>query len=530
MIGMKRYLALISCILISTSLLFTLDSSCGLEYSAGQSLDLADASFVGTDSSAGVGDVNGDGYDDIVICLDENDWREPPQAEIHLIFGGASGWGMRTDLSKANVTFFSEFPRTELSATGAGDVNGDNFDDILISEIGNIHSMNYTGETYIIFGKAFGWARNVSLSEADASVIGEDTWDHSGGSISSAGDINGDGYDDILIGASWNNEGGETAGKTYLIFGKASGWERDMPLSKADVSFIGEFNGHFSGAGVEGPGDINGDGFDDILISADSGGTNGRNQAGKTYIIFGKSSGWPRTMRLSKADASFIGENKGDFAIGIAAAGDVNGDGFKDILIGSSNSDGGHDAGKIYLIFGKAEGWRKNINLSLADAAFIGEHRGDSASVCAGPGDVNKDGYDDILIGAPENSESNFVSGKTYLILGKPSGWAMVTNLSKVNITFLGEGDYDHSGQVGWAGDLNGDGYNDILVQTSYTSYSYVSTGQTYIIFGGMPLEHHDHHTVKGDQVLPLEILMAVTIAFVVVLLVFHIRKERIVH
>ena len=127
---------------------------------------------------------------------------------------------------------------------------------------------------------------DTDLSHADAAFWGEDGLDYSGYSVASAGDVNGDGYDDILIGAHFDGDGGAKAGQTYLILGKASGWAMDTDLSNADASFIGEGGNNASGYSVASAGDVNGDGGADILIGAYNN-HDGGIQAGQTYLLFG---------------------------------------------------------------------------------------------------------------------------------------------------------------------------------------------------------------------------------------------------
>ena len=291
-------------------------------------------------------------------------------------------------------------------------------------------------------------APDTDLSNVSASFIAENTLDYAGWSISSGGDVNGDGIDDILIGADNNGEGGARSGQTYLIFGKESGWTMDTVLSNADASFIGENPDDNSGRAVAIVGDVNGDGFDDIVIGArqcDDGG----DDAGKIYLVQGKATGWQMDSSLSTANASFVGEADGDLCGSwVSGAGDVNNDGYDDILIGSyHNDEGGSMAGQAYLVLGKSSGWAQGIDLSTVDASFIGEDGGDAAGCgVASAGDVNNDGYDDILIGAFGSDDGAPSSGEAYLILGKDTGWAMDTNLSTADASFLGEDSYDRCG------------------------------------------------------------------------------------
>jgi len=452
----------------------------------------SDASFIGEGSGdksgrsiSGVGDVNGDGYDDFIIgAYLNNEGGSDDEGQTYLILGNVSGWAMDTDLSASDASYFGEGSNdfSGRSISGVGDVNGDGYDDFLIGAYGDDDGGSLAGQSYLILGNATGWELDTELSASDASYWGEDSSDSAGFSVSGVGDVNGDGYDDFLIGAYNDEIAGVGSGQTYLILGKSSGWAMDTDLSNANASYWGETATDQSGQSISGAGDVNGDGYDDFLIGAqndDDGGIN----AGKGYLIFGKSAGWSMDTDLSDVNVSFIGEDAGDLAgYAVSGAGDVNGDGYDDILIGAYVNE---EAGSSVL--GKSSDWGINTNLSASDASFWGEDSDDfSGYFISGAGDVNGDGFDDFLIGAYGDDDGGSLAGQTYLILGKASGWAMDTDLSASAASYWGEDSNDLSGQsISDVGDVNGDGYDDFIIGAYGDEDGGADdTGQSYLIFG----------------------------------------------
>jgi len=418
-------------------------------------LNNANASFIGESTGddsghalGGGGDVNGDGFDDLLISAPRNEETGEDDGQIYLILGKATGWSLNTSLANANASFLGEAmsDRAGNSIDIIEDVNGDNYDDILIADKWNDEYEINGGKIYLIFGGASGWEMDMSLSSCNASYLGKKANDHAGFSISGVGDVNGDNFGDFLIGAYLNDELGESAGQSYLIFGKELGWATDVNLTNADVTFNGEYQYDVAGTVVSGIGDLNGDTYKDFMIGA-PGNDESKSSAGQAYIIFGKET-WNSVYNLSDVDASFQGENFSDrLGSFLAGAFDINNDTYDDILLGADGYKSGGSRGKTYLIFGKETGWNMDTPIQNADASFIGENNGDtSSSSLAGIGDVNGDDYDDFLIGAHQYSAVEPLAGKVYLFFGaenrifvnpSPQAISGYENLILINISII---------------------------------------------------------------------------------------------
>ena len=424
-------------------------------------------------SVANAGDVNGDGYDDMVIGAPRNDDGGNDAGQVYIILGGPSGWTTGVDLGKVDASYrgAAADDYAGYSVAGAGDVNGDGYDDILIGAYGNDDATTDGGQAYLIFGMATGWSTDLSLAKsADASFLGTENGEAAGFSVAGAGDVNGDGYGDMLIGAYLNDINGADSGRTYLFLGKQNGLSTGTKVDSADASYDGIYDNDYSGYSVAGAGDVNRDGYDDFLIGAPMNSITDK-FAGASFLVFGRAAGWSYGTNLMSADVRFEGELADDQSgTSVAGAGDVNGDGYCDILIGAlmSDCDGARpDAGQTYLWFGRASGWAPNYNLGSSDASFWGEDVKDRSGLSvSGAADVNGDGYCDFLIGAPFNAGGGSERGQTYVVLGRSTGFMMDMDLTLVaGASFLGELDSDYSGySVAGGGDMNGDGHPDLVI------------------------------------------------------------------
>jgi len=437
------------------------------------------------------GDLNGDGYDDIVIGAPLNSRSHSNAGQIYLFFGRPTGFRMDLDCANADASFVGEetgdWAGSALDI--AGDVNGDGYDDLVIGARYNSDAHSYnSGQVYLVLGKSSGWTSGADLSAASASFLGEEAYDEAGYSVSGAGDVNNDGYDDFVIGARYSDDFTTNAGQAYLILGKSSGWSMNTDLSSASASFRGEGMWDEAGYSVSGAGDVNRDGYDDFLVGAPWNGE-AHGIAGQVYLILGRASGWGMDVSLGLSSATFWGENGGDAAgYSVGGVGDIDADGYDDILIGAPYNDDAHaSAGQAYLILGRPS-LPATTDLSAADGSFLGEVASDNAGQnVAGAGDVNGDGYDDFLIGAPFNDDAHSNAGQVYLVLGSATGWAMNRDLSTAECSFLGENSGDMIGygyygrQLGGGGDVNGDGHADVLIGSMWNSEAHANAGQTWL-------------------------------------------------
>jgi hypothetical protein len=433
-------------------------------------------------------------------------------------------------LPPADVTIFGSQAMDQFGdeIISAGDVNGDGFDDLLVAASTYHGGMDQfqIGRVYLFYGPLI--ADSISATAADAIITGEAQLDHLGGSVAAVGDINKDSFDDVLIGAS----GARTAGAAYLFYGPFSG---QLSASQADVLFEAEAGGRpLFGHAVSPAGDINADGFLDLIVSTPYGlgggdvyiflgpfqrGTIPRSQAGatltsiiqyqrfgyslasntdvngdgiadlvvgapqptpnsegKAYVFFGPLSG-----KLTPADAGCIitGEALYDqFGHVVASAGDVNNDGFDDVLVGADvNVTNSVEAGSVYLFYGPIKG---KLSASAANAIITGERERDwFGQAMARAGDVNRDGFQDLIFGAYGNDANGKDTGRAYLFYGPVYGRLTA---SQAEVVLTGErNQFGFGAKVNSAGDLDHNGVEDIAVYRPFESSGGTGAGKVFV-------------------------------------------------
>ncbi|MCB0742393.1 MAG: FG-GAP repeat protein [Ignavibacteriae bacterium] len=375
------------------------------------------------------GDVNGDGYSDIIIG--ESDFNNKGKAYIY--YGSLNGM-IDNDPEELYGTQIGSEAGTSVST--AGDVNGDGYSDIIIGvpEFSNVQQSE--GAVFVYYGTSDG------IDQANKLIL-EGNQDNAnfGSSVSTAGDVNGDGYVDVIIGMPGKTIGVNKVGAAYIYHGSLSG------LSVTPSNMInGDQSNSGYGFSVSTAGDVNGDGYSDIIIGAS---TYGLGAKGAAFVHYGSSSGVSNTPNWTKegVNASFLGNS-------VSAAGDVNGDGYSDVIIGAYDFSNGQVAeGAVYVFHGSASGLSQNADWSI-------ESNQDYASIgldVSSAGDVNGDGYGDIVFSGYNSTNKE---GVVYLYHG--SGTGLETNS---NWSFLGSQNFGQYGfSVNTAGDMNGDGYSDVIV------------------------------------------------------------------
>jgi Ca2+-binding RTX toxin-like protein len=523
-------------------------------------------------SVSNAGDINNDGIDDIIVGASgtglrrdnpglPNDFDSDLRAgESYVVFGKTDFTGS-LDLSNLDgsdgfiIKGANPGDSSGTSVSNAGDINGDGIDDLVIgAPTADPNDELSAGESYVIFGKNnIGDSGVLELSELNGTngfaikgieggqfvPVGMFSTDVRGGdkvgtSVSNAGDINGDGFEDLILGAYghiYNTDLGYI-GKSYVLFGGNNiGNSGDLELSELDgtqgftVEGIEEFDDF--GSSVSSAGDVNGDGFDDLIIGAKRVSIDGQDAVGASYVLFGSNStGASGSFKAEEVNGTngfvITGIDESDRAgRSVSNAGDINGDGFDDLIVGAPNAgkvmndydyEQSDNRGETYVVFGGSDvGTTGTIQLSELDGTngFVlnGVNPDDfSGSSVSNAGDVNGDGFDDLVIGAPyANSDGQENTGKSYVLLGgNDVGGSGSIQLDQINgFVINGIDRYDRSGSsVSNAGDLNGDGLDDLVIG-ALESDSYRNTRvESYVVFGFEELPSSIIQGTPGNDVL----------------------------
>jgi hypothetical protein len=451
-----------------------LGSVLGLEDSVANTdyADHAGASFgwsVGT-----AGDVNGDGYADVVVGSPHYTDGESEEGRAYVWYGqpsssGISGYRDWDNEGNQVDAYYGA------SVATAGDVNGDGYSDIIVGAPGDASS---AGTAYVYHGgpdklsETAGWTK--PSNQEDALY---------GSSVGTAGDVNGDGYADVIVGAPrW---GVDMAGGAWVYHGAANGLETGPSWYKPSNQAGSEF-----GISVGTAGDVNGDGYDDVIVGAPHW-TEGKEDEGGAWVYLGSSTGVDTVPAWYK----FSNQTGSKFGASVGTAGDVNGDGYADIIVGAPFwQSGGDERGGAWIYHGT-----ENEPHSAPDRYLLGDQPDAEFGRAVGTaGDVNADGYSDIIVGAPmwdDGSPAN--EGRAWVYHGSRGGVRETYSWRQRGTYFNAQ--YGHA--VGTAGDVNGDGYSDIIVGAPNWYDNLENEGKVWVYRGsGAGLDFTSSWSKEGGQ------------------------------
>ena len=394
-------------------------------------------------SVAGAGDVNGDGFSDVMISGTKYD-QESDEGKVSVFYGTASGLPSTASWSVESNQASSGFGRSAgQSIASAGDVNGDGYSDVIIGAYAFDNGQSEEGKAFVYFGSATG----LSVA-ADWTAEGGQNTAYFGFSVAGAGDVNNDGYDDILVGATG-------LGKVFLYLGSASGPSVTPDWSSGAISGCLEI-----GYSLASLGDVNGDGYSDIILGSPYC-SNVETNEGRALVYYGSATGPGATPDWTYEP----NQANSHFGISVAGAGDVNNDGRNDAIIGANvYSNGQNKEGRAYVFHGGDGGlssgpsWTAESDQDTPNGEF-GAAFGYSV---AGAGDVDGDGYDDVLVGAwgYDRSVNTKDTGRVYLFNGSSNGLEFTPGW----VAQPGTVASDYCGRsVAGAGDINNDGYADAI-------------------------------------------------------------------
>ncbi len=387
-----------------------------------------------------------------------------------------------------------------------GDFNGDGFDDIVMGA-----PADTSGDpcaAYVFFGSSTIPSAVQDVSALNGTngfkIAGLGVGAELGYAVGNAGDVNGDGIEDLLVGAPFDSTAGTDFGSAYVVFGKSGVVPSLLNVtsigSGTGFRLIGDSNNTLAGNALSGAGDLNGDGFDDLVAGLPFASPAG-SASGAAFAVFGKAGSFASQISLSTLNGSngfkISGEtgDENNTAFRVSGIGDFNDDGFDDLgLLAPRLFSETDERGGGYVVFGKAK-FKKNLNLSVLNGTNGFQFNGDAPNDRIGNsisrlGDVNGDGVDDFSVGATERDDTATNAGAAYVLLGKTGSQPANLNLSSLapgkGFKVLGKTIFDGAGSsVAGPADVNGDGFMDILVGSSGFDLSGLNErGAVHAVFG----------------------------------------------
>ncbi len=431
-------------------------------------------------NAAGAGDVNGDGYADVIVGAPAFDNGQTNEGVAFVYHGGGLGI-MGSDAATADAAIESDQMGTKLgySVSGAGDVNGDGYADLIVgSPYYDLGEMN-EGAAFVFLGGEDG-VIGTDPGTAHATIESNQDGAGLGTSVNPAGDVNGDGFADIIIGTPSFDNGESDEGAAFVFHGSAMGITGSDPSNSDALIESDQVNSQL-GFSASGAGDVNGDGFSDVVVGAPTF-ESGETGEGAAFVFLGSENGIVGTSPGTAHAQIESNQAVAQFGCSVSGAGDVNGDGYADVIFGSSRYETTvFEGGCAFVYHGSPTGISGSGPID-ADAQLCGSiFFGWSGYSVSSAGDVNADGYSDVIIGSPGMPNGPFPSGKFTVHRGSATG--VVSGPTIANV--MCDASCDGLGySVASLGDVNGDGFGDVVVGAHYPMNS---SANTTLVFHGGP-------------------------------------------
>jgi hypothetical protein len=435
-------------------------------------------------SVSGAGDVNADGYSDVIVGAAWYDAGQSDEGAAFVFLGSAAGIA---DGTPANAAAQLESDQVDAnlgySVSGAGDVNGDGYADVIAGAPFYDAGQNDEGAAFVFLGSASGIADG-NPATASAQFESDQADANLGYTVSDSGDVDGDGFADVIVGAYRYNAGENNEGAAFVFHGGSSGVADGTPASAA-AQLESDQAEALLGSSVSGAGDVNGDGYADVIIGAPSFDAGEGTGEGAAFVFHGSALGIANGSPANAAAQLESDQADANLGWSVSGAGDVNADGYADVIAGAHLYDAGRsNEGAAFVFLGSASGIADGDPATAAAQLESNQADANLGYSVSGAGDVNGDGYADVIVGAHLHNAGNIDEGSAFVFLGAASGMAdgnpanadaqLQSNRASANLGF----------SVAGAGDVNGDGYADVIVGAPFYTKGQSDEGVAFVYLG----------------------------------------------